>query len=687
MYVRVSDDKALIHAWDSGVYMAENVQRNKNVKEAFLSRVANTSAEESASISWKFDFGKYKMDFGALRATSCTFRSNASVTWRIHDGANTNRFIIPNGGENPISLHKLTGASSLVLSAFLRGGIGDEACFQTRLFNESLDAFKEFPLEIWVRVRPREGIEKWEKPKGKSFTLTKKERDKGEFHLRYSSASDKYIRVSDDDKQITGWQNGVYAEEDICRKAEYDSQKAYLSRKNSQTPDDTSFISWKFDFGGYQLDCGSLLACSSLHHKSASVLWKLEDGMNPDRYVIPTGAKEVMNLEELKGASSLVLSAFMCGGVSSGGVAWQHTQLFRQNITSHDKYPFEIKLQLTKSVTIFDKVEELSIAAMNNDIEYLHEVLNCVKEEYGVSELSIIHTNSQGDTPLHVAMKYGALEAAKCLIDTFPSLLNLVNRDNALPMEYADDQMKTMLGKNQENLEPPCNSSQTDTTTNNNVNSNEEPMKSEPVKNEPETALKASLEPKEEKTCTATTQLHDVKNLNSDHKEVKPKLERQQGKKLEQIESKVKSKEVTKIKQKTKTMKESENVKKADRTVFMKSKKVGTDLQGDVIDCGVNTCRVVVEDVPKKQEEIKINTEFSEKEESITTCTEDSELEQSSTEESKKNTESASLSEESGKPLKGNRKRRKNGKNGVGATGSNKKLKVVSFSFFYFTSP
>ncbi|XP_077982696.1 uncharacterized protein LOC144437600 [Glandiceps talaboti] len=444
-YIRVSNGKEVIQGWENGVYMEENIQRNKTESEAYLSRNCNTSAEESASISWKFDFGKYKMDLGALKTLSSTYRENASVTWKIHDGANTNRYIIPSGDEKPINLHKLTGASSLVLSAFLRGGEGKEAWRETRVFYQTRELLKEFPLEIWVRLRPGDDIEKWEKPKGKSFTLTKKERDKKEFHLKYSSASDKYIRDSNNGEVIDSWASGIYAEEDVFRKVEKDWKKAYLSRKDGQTPDDTAFIAWKFDFGGYLLESGSLRAWSTIHHKNASVLWKLQDSMNPHRYIIPSGAKETISLEEFKGSSSLVLSAFLCGGDGKEGVAWQHTQLFRQDFEQKDEFPFEIKLKFDPAVTIFDKVEEMSIAAMNNDMEYLQEVLDCVQKEYGISELSIIHTNSQGDTPLHVAFKFDSVDAAVCLMDTFPALLNMTNREDKLPMNYASSKMKSAI--------------------------------------------------------------------------------------------------------------------------------------------------------------------------------------------------------------------------------------------------
>ncbi|XP_070574014.1 putative histone-lysine N-methyltransferase 1 isoform X2 [Ptychodera flava] len=414
---------------------------------AFLSRSSSSSAEESASISWKFDFGKFKMEFGALRTTSDCLYENASVTWKIHDGANTNRCVFPCGDEKPVSLHKLNGASSLVLSAFLRGGSGEDAWSTTRLFHQTrmMMSNMPYPFEMWVQLRPGEDIEKWEKPQGKSFTLTKKERDRREFHVKYTSLEDHYVRVSNDSDVIHCWKNGIYAAENISRHEE-ENDFTYLSRKDGQTPDDSASITWKFDFGGYQLESGSLLAWSGIHHESASILWKLQDSMNPHRFIIPSGAKEAINLEEFKGSSSLVLSAFLCGGLGENGKAWQHAQLFRQNRHSEQEaYPFEIKLKLTKAVTIFDKIEEMSIAAMNNDMDYLKEVLDCVTDEYGISELSIIHTNSQGDTPLHVAMKFNSVDVAICLMETFPALLGMTNRENKLPMDYASIEVKSAI--------------------------------------------------------------------------------------------------------------------------------------------------------------------------------------------------------------------------------------------------
>lgn len=42
------------------------------------------------------------------------------------------------------------------------------------------------------------------------------------FHLRYDIVKDRYIRVSDKNEYISGWENGVWKVECIFRKVETD---------------------------------------------------------------------------------------------------------------------------------------------------------------------------------------------------------------------------------------------------------------------------------------------------------------------------------------------------------------------------------------------------------------------------------------------------------------------------------
>ena len=52
------------------------------------------------------------------------------------------------------------------------------------------------------------------------------------------------------------------------------------------------------------------------------------------------------HISDLSGSKTLTLTAHMRGG--KGDVAWQHTQLFRQEMSDTKLYPLDIKITLKK---------------------------------------------------------------------------------------------------------------------------------------------------------------------------------------------------------------------------------------------------------------------------------------------------------------------------------------------------
>lgn len=54
------------------------------------------------------------------------------------------------------------------------------------------------------------------------FIPSENEKISKQFHLRYDIVRDRYIRVSDNNINISGWENGVWKMESIFRKVEKD---------------------------------------------------------------------------------------------------------------------------------------------------------------------------------------------------------------------------------------------------------------------------------------------------------------------------------------------------------------------------------------------------------------------------------------------------------------------------------
>ena len=52
------------------------------------------------------------------------------------------------------------------------------------------------------------------------------------------------------------------------------------------------------------------------------------------------------HISDLSGSKTLTFTAHMRGG--KGDVAWQHTQLFRQEMSETKLYPLDIKITLKK---------------------------------------------------------------------------------------------------------------------------------------------------------------------------------------------------------------------------------------------------------------------------------------------------------------------------------------------------
>ena len=60
------------------------------------------------------------------------------------------------------------------------------------------------------------------------FQLSEREKTNKLFHLQFNIASNKYVRVSDSDWEIDGWQTAVYESKNMFRKEEHDWKMASI---------------------------------------------------------------------------------------------------------------------------------------------------------------------------------------------------------------------------------------------------------------------------------------------------------------------------------------------------------------------------------------------------------------------------------------------------------------------------
>ncbi|KAJ8020029.1 Peptide-N(4)-(N-acetyl-beta-glucosaminyl)asparagine amidase [Holothuria leucospilota] len=172
-----------------------------------------------------------------------------------------------------------------------------------------------------------------------TFEPVQEEENTKLFHVRYCCASDTYIRVSNQNSSMEGWESCVFKQQNIFRKEEFDWNMVYLAREEG-TP--RSFISWKFDCSKTDLKINhvTVKACSTTF-QSGNIVWSLSDGEKSVRLSDGTNFED---FTDFRGSTKLILEAKLTGG--EGDVAWQHTQLFRMNSGEVDEFPFDWRISL-----------------------------------------------------------------------------------------------------------------------------------------------------------------------------------------------------------------------------------------------------------------------------------------------------------------------------------------------------
>ncbi|XP_030668109.1 peptide-N(4)-(N-acetyl-beta-glucosaminyl)asparagine amidase isoform X2 [Nomascus leucogenys] len=173
-----------------------------------------------------------------------------------------------------------------------------------------------------------------------SFIPCENEKISKQLHLCYDIVKDRYVRVSNNNQTISGWENGVWKMESIFRKVETDWHMVYLARKEGSS---FAYISWKFECGSVGLKVDSIsIRTSSQTFQTGTIEWKLR---SDTARVELTGDNNLHSYADFSGATEVILEAELSRG--DGDVAWQHTQLFRQSLNDHEESCLEIIIKFS----------------------------------------------------------------------------------------------------------------------------------------------------------------------------------------------------------------------------------------------------------------------------------------------------------------------------------------------------
>ena len=191
--------------------------------------------------------------------------------------------------------------------------------------------------EDWRRARGELGTEAV--TKSHVIVPTQREVESEVIELKYSCIKDEYLRVSDNESAVSGWQSLVNETLWVFRKEEHDWKMVYLARTEGR---EVGRVVWKFDLSSQNVCIDRVeIVVESSCFESGHVQWTLSDTQS-HCVAVDEGRRQVFDV--FSGSTDLRLSAELTGG--HGPTAWQHAQLFRQSLTDTHHHPLVVVLHL-----------------------------------------------------------------------------------------------------------------------------------------------------------------------------------------------------------------------------------------------------------------------------------------------------------------------------------------------------
>ncbi|KAK7887237.1 hypothetical protein WMY93_026858 [Mugilogobius chulae] len=278
----------------------------------YLSR---TPGNSSGSVKWKFDVGPEKIQYVTIMAKSETFHSG-KVRWTIVAGSSTHEF---SGNGKTQNFPQLSGSTGFTIVAELSGGNVDRDWQHSQLFRQSFTDLSQTSFEVMVQLENFEGF---------VFTPTDKERRDRQMHVRYTTSTDKYCRLSDNNNVTDGWKSCMQQAVTVMKHEEHDWRMVYLCRERNA---DKGFVKWKFNTAPATIQSVDVMAKSETFH-NGRVSWKIQSRGNNNEFA---GDGKKHNFPVVAGATDFVIAAEVSGGV------WEHAQLFRQGFDDRSE-TFEV---------------------------------------------------------------------------------------------------------------------------------------------------------------------------------------------------------------------------------------------------------------------------------------------------------------------------------------------------------
>ncbi|XP_070579626.1 NTPase KAP family P-loop domain-containing protein 1-like [Ptychodera flava] len=253
------------------------------------------------------------------------------------------------------------------------------------------------------------------KPTGEVFTLNQQERTNGHFKLQYSTQQDQYVREYGDGNKthiVDGWKTGLFYQRGIKLGSEA-----------------LPLVAWKFEFGALKIQEGKIACCSN---HDGSMKWRLfahDEGGRPLSKMDIQGDLDFKS-SDMRGTSYLILTGLLDSNISP-------RQLFKDTGAEGPLFTIDVKLALGE--TSQDKANDLSAAAMMNDVDAIDKLLENYNED------DIASRNSEGETAVHVAAKCESKNVLLRLLKLCPDLQEAENSENKTPMQYTSERIQQVV--------------------------------------------------------------------------------------------------------------------------------------------------------------------------------------------------------------------------------------------------